>query len=131
MLPGLAAPPLFQIQLCSFFSFLFIAVTPKVITPAFCLLFSESCLPDVAPQGRSLEPLSPASSSGYRTNVKAHQHALGVGQISDNLFKRFRQLSYQCRYSNYLVPFGKLGILQKVNHLYTVFTCEVLFTDLL
>src|SRR5450759_4736924 len=50
-------------------------------------------------------------SSGDRTNVEPHQHALCVSQISDNLFKRFRKLPYQCRYGNNLVPFSKLGIL--------------------
>ena len=50
-------------------------------------------------------------SSGDRTNVESYQHALSVSQISDNLFKRFRKLPYQCRYGNNLVPFSKLGIL--------------------
>src|SRR4030042_6689992 len=39
-------------------------------------------------------------SSGDRTNVESHQHALCISQISDNLFKRFRKLPYQCRYGN-------------------------------
>ena len=55
--------------------------------------------------------LSSILSSGDRTNVESHQHALCVSQISDNLFKRFRKLPYQCRYGNNLVPLGKQGIL--------------------
>src|SRR4030042_3557299 len=41
-------------------------------------------------------------SSGDRTNVEPHQHALCVSQISDNLFNRFTKFPYQCRYGNIL-----------------------------
>jgi len=48
---------------------------------------------------------------GDRTNVESHQHALGVGQISDNLLDRLGKLPDQRRDGNDLIPLGKLGIL--------------------
>ena len=61
--------------------------------------------------------------------AEANQHALGVGQVTNDLAQRRWQPPNQCRNGQDLIAFGQLRLLEQIDDLDSIATRKVLFAQ--
>ena len=60
------------------------------------------------------------------TQIQPHEHTVHIGEISNNLADRYRQVPDERRNREDLVPLGQLGILDQVDYFQLIFPVQML-----